>query len=331
MIPGDPRDWAYLPPFDPGQGSIIRHPPGEGRGYWVGAPGATFDAGQGEFYLVYRLRRPRGVQPDRGAEVRIARGRDGVGFEDIWSATKDQLGTASIERCALVREAERRWALYISYVDPADGRWRIDRAEAEHPDGFDLSRCCPVLTAAAITAEGVKDPFVFRLGGLYHMLVSYAVADRPVAREMLHITSDAFSTGLIKSCTGIATSDDGRSWRWRGEAMAPSPNGWDRYCSRVSTLWYDPPVWMALYDGGADVAENYEERTGLAYSFDLRRFHRVSRRGPWLSTPQGSGALRYFDVLSLPDARYFYYEMARPDGSHDLRVFRAERGGTRHS
>ena len=102
MSPTDPRAWASLFDFDPGEGTVIRTPPGEGRGYWMGAPGATYDAGAKKFYLSYRLRRPRGVEPDRGAETRVAVSSDGVAFEDVWSGTKDLLETTSIERSALV-------------------------------------------------------------------------------------------------------------------------------------------------------------------------------------------------------------------------------------
>jgi hypothetical protein len=320
----DPRNWAPVAPFEPELGTVIRQPPGEGAGYWAGAPGAMFDPVDGRFYLVYRLRRPRGVQPDRGAEVRIARSDDGVSFEDIWRGTKDQLDSPSVERCALVREAADRWALFVSYVDPRDGRWRIDRVEASAPDRFDLATAQPVLTAASVGAEGVKDPFLFRLAGLNHMIVSFAVTDQPASPEALHGSADAYNTGLIRSATGLATSADGLSWTWDGPILAPQPGGWDSYCTRIGCLWPEPPVWVALYDGSANVSENYEERCGLAYSHDLRRFERVSRTGPWLKSTQGRGSVRYVDVLRLHEATYFYYEMSRLDHSHDLRVFRLE-------
>lgn len=323
----DPKSWSRFEPFEPARGVIVREPPGAGAGYWAGAPGATYDSDTGDFYLVYRLRRPRGVHPDRGAAVLIARGRDGVTFEDCWRGTKEKLESASIERCALVREAVDRWALFVSYVDPADGRWRIDRVEAERPDAFDLARARPALNAAQAGVEGVKDPFIFRVAGLQHMVVSYAVATEhaQTSSQALHGTADAYNTGLVRSLTGLATSDDGLRWRWEGGLLEPSAGGWDGYCTRIGCIWPEGPVWLALYDGSASVAENYEEQCGLAFSADLRQFHTISRQGPWLRPPQGRGALRYFDTLILGRHQFLYYEMARPDGSHDLRVHVRER------
>lgn len=317
-----PRTWPDAPLFEPEQGLVVREPPGVGAGYWAGAPGVCQDGD--EFYLVYRLRRPRGVNPDRGAEVRIARSRDGLEFADIWQGTKDQLGSTSIERCALVHREEGPWILYVSYVDPADGRWRIDQVSARRPDAFDLRQARPALTAAAIGAEGVKDPFVFWIGGRAHMIVSYAVAARAASAGELHGTADAYNTGLIRSATGLATSPDGIQWTWSGPLLEPPATGWDCYCTRIGCLWREPPVWLALYDGSANVSENYEERCGLAWSTDLRSFHRASRDGPILVSRHASQSLRYVDVLDLPDGRYFYYEMARADDGHDLRVLRVE-------
>src|SRR5438309_679986 len=82
------------------------------------------------------------------------------------------------------------------------------------------------------------------------------------------------------SATGLATSADGRRWHWEGGILAPAGDGWDRYCARIGCVWYQAPVWLALYDGSAGVSENYEERCGLAFSQDLRYIHRVSRQQP---------------------------------------------------
>ncbi len=323
MPENNPRHFAPVLQFDPEQGTVIREAPGKGPGYWAGAPGATYDRKLQQFYIVYRMRRPRGVDPDRGGEIRIATSRDGIGFEDIWQGTKDQLNTTSIERCALVHVPDDGWRLYVSYVDPTDGRWMIWVVEADSPDAFDLSTAKPVLKAADIGEEGVKDPFVFHVGGLHHMVVSYATAKgtESTANEM-HGTNDAYNTGLIVSGSGLATSTDGINWQWEGPILKPSGGEWDQYAARIGTVWYHHPVWLAFYDGSADVSENYEERCGLAFSHDLRTFHRVTRRGPMFESPHQTGAMRYVDVIELPEATYYYYEMARPDGSHDLRVYR---------
>jgi len=319
------RDFACPVRFDPRQGTVIRKAPGSGPGYWCGAPGVEYVEPAGEFYLVYRLRRPRGVEPDRGAEIRIARSYDGVEFEDVWSATKDRLHTTSIERCALVCLPDRSWRLYVSYVDPEDGRWMIGLVEAAEVEKLDLGGCRPVLKAGQITAqpvEGVKDPFIFRIGGQYHMIVSYARCDQPASPEQLHGSHDAFNTGLIRSATALATSSDGYSWYWEGEVFGPQSSGWDAYAARIGTLWYQAPVWLALYDGSATVEENYEERCGVAWSLDLRSFHRATPAGPLFPQFPSGKAIRYFDTVQTAQATYFYYEMARPDGSHDLCVYR---------
>jgi hypothetical protein len=223
MLSTDPRCWAPLFDLDPRQGTVIRTPPGEGRGYWVGAPGVTYDAHSGEFLLVYRLRRPRGVEPDRGAEIRVATSRDGIVFDDVFRATKDLLDTTSIERCALVRSARSGWRMYVSFVDPADSRWMIGLVEADRPERFDLKSLRPVLQASGTGTEGVKDPFVFQAGGLYHMVASFAARAAEDQAGRMHATHDAFNTGLIRSASGLATSRDGVDWQWEGPILNPVP------------------------------------------------------------------------------------------------------------
>src|SRR5438270_10123205 len=111
-------------------GRVIREPVGLESGYWAGAPGAYYAADEGAWYLTYRIRRPRGVEPDRGGEARIARSTDLKNWEDIWSIRKDKYDSASIERSAIRKGSDGVWRYYTSYVDPADGRWCVSMLKA---------------------------------------------------------------------------------------------------------------------------------------------------------------------------------------------------------
>jgi hypothetical protein len=326
---GPERHYFGLPPlFVPQAGERVIAPPGEGPGYWAGAPSVLFDREDGYFYLYYRLRVPREL--GRGIECRIARSRDGSAFETIWSARKQEFPTDSMERAALFKSPQGRWRLYLSYVDPADNRWRIDVTEAADPAGFDVRSRQPVLTADDAQCEGVKDPYVILVGGQYRMYVSYATrpAQAYTAQE-LHGTADIFNTGKTTSNTGLALSEDGLHFRWVGDVFAPRAGRpvWDAYAARITSLLYVPPVFLAFYDGSASVAENYEEKLGLAVSLDLTRFERVTESGPLLRSPHGSGSIRYVDVINVDGTLHYYYEYALPDASHELRHSRVLLGG----
>ena len=313
------KRWYDLPPlFDPAAGRTVIEPPGGGPGWWAGACSAVYDDYAGCFYLYYRLRKPREL--GRGAECRIARSDDGLRFTDIWCATKEQIETPSMERACLLAMPSGEWRLYLSFVDPADGRWGIDLMRAGRPDAFDPARRKPILTADQIAAEGVKDPYVLIAGGLVMMIVSYAPTPaRPASRDEMHATGDVYNTGLTKSHSGLAVSGDGLTFEWKGDILSPG-DGWDAYCARIGTLLHTPPVWTAFYDGSAGVDQNYEEKTGLAVTLDLAHFERVTTREPALVSPHASGSLRYADAVVAGGEIHYYYEYARPDGSHELRA-----------
>ena len=199
MSERDPRHWGPFPRFDPASGTVIGRPLGQGAGYWAGAPGVRYDAQLDRFHVVYRLRRPRGVEPDRGAEIRIAASQDGIAFEDIWSGAKKQLDTTSIERCALARRPDGAWRLYVSYVDPADGRWQISLVEAQQPDQFDLASARPVLTAADIGAEEGKAG----LSGSPTRVVKVFFPKREHKSEMLQGSLEEQLEHLVERLEGI--------------------------------------------------------------------------------------------------------------------------------
>ena len=312
------RRFGWLPLFDPLHGQTVLEPTGAGTGYWVGAPSVCYDGEVARFYLYYRVREPR---PVRGKECRIAVSEDGLHFRTIWSATQVEIGTSSMEGACLCRTPAGRWRLYLSYVHASDSRWRVDLLEAGSIETLDVCQRRTILTPDDCGTEAVKDPWVAMVGPLYIMLAS--IATRPTAAgQVLHASGDAYATGMVKGSTGIALSEDGIKWRWQGEVFAPSASGWDKWAARLNSLVYVPPVWLGFYDGAADVTENYEERCGLVVSTDLRHFERVSASGPAMVSPYASGSIRYTDGIYAQGAYWFYYEFARADGAHELRVSR---------
>jgi hypothetical protein len=321
--------------FDPAGGTVVRAPLGSGPGWWAGAPCATFDSVTNNFYLVYRLRQPREL--GRGVECRIAASDNGISFTDIWALPKTNLSALSIERTCLTRGLDGLWRLYISHVNPEDRRWRISMLEADEPDRLEAQSMTTLLTAADVGGEGVKDPNVFTIGRAYYMLASYATsesASTPESEAAKHASGDIYNTGLTLSRTGAAISGDGRNFQWIGDvspigsssSAANSAGGWDRYCQRVGALVeLESGGYLAYYDGSASVEENYEEKTGLAITFDLKTYYSLSSPGPSLTSPHASGSLRYIDVIEVGHELFYYYEIARPDGSHELRVSVVER------
>ncbi len=307
-------------------------PEAPGSGYWAGAPSVLWDEDERCWWLTYRRRRPRGVNPDgrgdRGYVGRVARSDDGLRFADVWEVVQGVWGTASMEKFSLAKAGQDVYRLYVSYVDPADGRWRIDALEAPRPEQFDATQLRPVFTAEGVRAaggepvEGVKDPYVFRVGGEWHMLVSYAAAQpgSEDERRRMHATADIYNTGLTTAPTALATSSDGLRWTWQGRILDVGPAGaWDSYQARLNSVVPLGPLWLGFYDGCASVEQNYEELCGLAASLDLRHWGKLTPDGPAIVAPHASGSVRYVEAVPKDGALHCYYEHVRPDAAHDLR------------
>jgi len=304
-------------------GQIIREPAGREKGYWVGAPGVFHAKDEGCFYLTYRIRRPRGVVPDRGGEARIARSTDLKHFEDLWSVTKDKYDSPSIERSAIRKGDDGQWRYWTSYVDPADGRWCVGMVKGREVQSLDATKVERVFSAGPLGLEGIKDPYICEENGRYLMFLSIAVAT-PKTRKESHETLDIFNTGECVSATGLAVSTDLDSWQWLGVIFAPDNSGWDRYCRRINSIMTHDGKHLAFYDGSASEAENYEERTGLAASTNLKSWRSLTPENPTLTSPHTSHSLRYMDALAVDQDVCLFYEFARPDGAHDLRLIRTK-------
>jgi hypothetical protein len=310
------------------QGAVIREPVGRERGYWVGCPGVCYDETEGAWYLTYRIRRPRGVAPDRGGEVRIARSLDLKRWDDVLAINKEQYDSASIERSCLHRGPDGLWRYFTCYVHPDDGRWCTAVCKAAAVSQLNPADHQVLFTGPTRGLEGVKDPWIFEENGIYHLFLSVATPT-PKTSDGSHATLDIFNTGECKSATALAISRDLETWEWQGIVFAPTDSGWDRYCRRMNSLVpiggdnggpSGRPRYLGFYDGSASHLENYEEKCALAVSDDLRSWRPISPNGPVFTSPHTSTSLRYVEATAADGKWHLFYEFARPDGAHDLRM-----------
>ncbi len=317
------RIFGALSQFCPEESTVVLQPENPEPGNWIGCPGVLHEPHNQRFLMTYRQRRPRGnPATERGWRCAVAASEDGVHFRDVWAVEKSELDSSSMERFCILPKIGGGYELYFSYVDPSDSRWRIDVVEGETPEEFDVKTARPVLTAASTGTEGVKDPYVMRFGPAVYIFASFASAetlDRG-QHSHAHSTGDIYNTGATTHPTGLAIGLEGGEFEWHGSILSVGL-GWDCYQARLNSVVPLPGgAWFGFYDGSAGVSENYEERCGLVISHDLRHWDRLTADGPWVVSPHGSGSLRYLDAVSVGDELWLYYEYARADGAHELRV-----------
>lgn len=290
-----------LPIPDPAGAAVVVPAPGDGPGYWAGAPSAALGP-DGSIYLAYRLRRPIGV--GRGYANVVARSEDGEHFETVAVIDRDAFDCDSLERPALVALKDGRWRLYVSCATPGTVHWRVDVLEADDPSRFDPRSARTVLPGDSHT--GVKDPVILHHDGTWHLWLCCHDTDVPEEADRME--------------TRYGSSDDGISWRLGQVALAPTPGTWDQRGTRVASVVVHDGSWLAYYDGRASAAANAEELTGIATG--SAPDHLVAQPGPVAASSDiDDGSLRYLDLVALPDGGMrLFYEASRRDGAHDLRT-----------
>jgi len=301
-------------------GTLIREPVGNEQGYWSGAPGWTWDETDQAAYVCYRIRRPRGVEPDRGGESRIAKTTDFKNFADVWSVQKSDYNSASIEKSALRRGRDGQWRYFTSFVAPEDGRWCTTINTTESVEALDPANTKRLFTATDLGLEGVKDPWLMEVDGTYHLFLSVAI-NTASTRDSSHESLDIFNTGECKSATALATSTDLDNWDWQGIVLQPEGDtAWDKYCRRINSVLPLNGKYYAFYDGSEGHHQNYEERTGLAVSNDLRNWEILNPDAPCITSPHTTGSLRYIDAQHHGDEIIFMHELTRENGAHEMRL-----------
>tara|TARA_B100001123_G_scaffold430924_1_gene551649 strand:- start:122 stop:1096 length:975 start_codon:yes stop_codon:yes gene_type:complete len=301
-------------------GTIAKEPVGDEQGYWAGAPGWYWDKSDQVGYICYRIRRPRGIEPDRGGESRIAKTADFKTFEDVWSVHKDAYESASIEKSILRRGSDGVFRYLTSYVAPEDGRWCVTVNKSDNIESLDAGKTQRLFTATELGLEGIKDPWILAENGKYHLFMSVAI-DTASTKDSSHDTLDIFNTGECISATALATSEDLDNWDYQGVILKPEgDSAWDKYCRRINSVLPLNDKYYAFYDGSEGHHQNYEERTGLAVSTDLKNWEILTPDEPCISSPYATGSLRYIDAQLHKDEIRFMYELTRANGSHEMRT-----------
>ncbi len=311
---------SALESWDPQQDVVLLKPEQDESAYWVGCPEVLVE--DERVLLTARSRRPRAVENERGWKNAIyAVGKDlsPSSVRECSRVVKRELGTSSIERTCL-RHGAAGYEWYVSYVDPADSRWRIDRVTAPTVEGLSVAEREPVFTAGAIDEEGAKDPRVIDTPRGEYMLLSVARAKRAGgAVAASHATQDIYNTADAKSLTGLAKRQ-GDGWTYLGIVFAPSGDGWDRNAARISTAILTDRGYLGLYDGESTFEHNYEELAGLALSDDLKSWQRLTPDGPYKRALGKTDSLRYCDLAVIDDRLTLFYEISTPAGGHELRA-----------
>lgn len=297
---------------------VILRPDKDEPEWWAGAPSVA-RGDDGTFWLAARMRTADAARGLRGYEIRILRSKDGVQFEQAHTIKREAVPIPGFERPALLRDpVSGKFKLYA--CGPwKDGPWSIIKfADVDRPDQFDPTSAYLVITAPEKSFERdivpleYKDPVIVHAGGKYHAYVSGYIRQN---ERIFHYASD-----------------DGESWQPVGNVRNPvmDLSCWHDFFVRPASLLPLGMGYLFVYEG-SDVTWHdpvYNIGTGIAFTFDLHHMQNLTPEAPLLlsSTPgEKLATFRYSHWMWVADELWVYAEVACPNGTHEIRLYRLPR------
>lgn len=300
------------------QYNVILEPDKDEAEWWAGAPSVLRDK-SGTFWLACRMRTADALRGLRGYEIRILRSGDGMHFEKAHSIRREDVPIPGFERPALLIDPKTgRFKLY-GCGPWKHGPWSIVKfADVDDPAKFD-PRSAKVVIAPLpksydrdVIVSGYKDPFIMYAEDAYHC---YVIGTMRRTERIYHFRST-----------------DGERWEPVGSPYQSIMDltGWHDFYVRPAGVVPVGAGYLFVYEGsnGDWYDPVYNIATGLGYTFDLHHVTDLTPDGPLVVSTTPSNHFhtwRYSHWMWVGDELWAYAEVARPNESNEIRLFRLSR------
>lgn len=290
--------------------------------WWAGAPSVVRDR-QGVFWMAARMRTADAPYGLRGYEVRILRSRDGVRFEVAHRIRREDVPIPGFERPALL--IDPRTGLFKLYACGPwqSGPWTIIKFDdVQDPRQFQAATAKPVIAPRKkvlprdMPVEGYKDPVILYAEGAFH---AYLIGQHRGLERVYHFRSadgEAWEP-VGNPYESIMRLDGWHDFFVRPASVLPLPFGYLFVYEGSHVKWYDPV---------------YNIATGLGFTFDLHHVVDLTPGSPLLVSTTPSPLFRtwrYSHWMIVDEEVWVYAEVARPNLSNEIRLFRLPAPGAR--
>jgi hypothetical protein len=297
--------------------AVVLEPDKNEPEWWAGAPSVVRDA-RGTFWMACRMRTADAPLGLRGCEIRILRSEDGIHFRKVHGILREQVPIPGFERPALLIDPKTgRFKLY-GCGPWKGGAWSIIKFDdADEPARFVPASARPVIQAAAKSGPrdevvaGYKDPFIIHADGAWHCFVIGTLR----SERLFHFQSN-----------------DGERWEPVGHRNQSimDLSGWHNFFVRPASVVPLGAGYLFVYEGSNAGWHDpvYNIATGLGFTFDLHHVIDLTPDSPLLISTTPSELFhtwRYSHWMAVGEELWVYAEVARPNRTNEIRLFRLRR------